>query len=140
MSQVRSLARLLEGYQGDIGITGLTLDSRAVQPGDLFVALQGEAADGHAYVSEAVAAGAVAVVSERPVETHVPNIVMIDLRHRVSAIAAEFFGHPSAQLRVVGVTGTNGKSTVTDLLRQCYQKMGRTAVAMGTLGFMGIWI
>ena len=108
-------------------IGGLASDSRRVRPGDVFFAYRGSASDGHDYATDAVAAGAVAVVSERPVAVDVPNVVMDGVGRRIGGFARRFFDAPSEELDVVGVTGTNGKTTVA-------YNVARVA---GTTGYMG---
>lgn len=108
-------------------IGGLASDSRRVRAGDVFFAYSGSANDGHDFVSDAVAAGAVAVVSERPVAVDVPNLVMDGVGRRIGDFARRFYDAPSSELDVVGVTGTNGKTTVA-------YNVARVA---GTTGYMG---
>ncbi len=93
--------------------SGVTHDSRAVVPGSVFVALKGLKADGEAFAPQAIAAGAAVVVAEHPSTTTspVPWVVVPDARLALALLAAEFFGHPSRQMQVVGITGTNGKTT-----------------------------
>src|SRR5262245_50951509 len=95
--------------------TGIACDSRAVRPGDLFVAVNGERADGHAYILEALRAGAVAVVGERrpPAAStlRIPFISVPDSRLALGRLSAAFYRHPSRDVRVVGITGTKGKTT-----------------------------
>ncbi|MXY53148.1 MAG: UDP-N-acetylmuramoyl-L-alanyl-D-glutamate--2,6-diaminopimelate ligase [Gammaproteobacteria bacterium] len=115
----------------DVSVSGLSGDSRQVQPGDAFVACAGQAFDGHAFVPEAVRRGATAVLSERAVKATVPVAVLPDLAHRRGELAARFHGSPSERLTVVGVTGTNGKTTVAHSLAAA---MPRAAFA-GTVGW-----
>ena len=96
----------------DVALSGLTGDSRQVEPGDAFVACAGQAFDGHAFVPEAERRGAVAVLAERDVKATVPVAVLPDLARRRGQLGARFYGSPSERLTVVGVTGTNGKTTV----------------------------
>ena len=103
---------LADGEAPAVPLGGLCADSRRVQPGEAFVAFRGAAFDGHDFAADAVAAGAVAVLSERPVAVAVPNVVLPDLASRVGKLASRAYGDPSAELAVVGVTGTNGKTTV----------------------------
>ena len=114
-----------------VAIGGLTSDSRRVLPGDAFIAYRGAAFDGHDFAAEAVAAGAVAVISERPVEVGVANAVVAGVGSRLGDLARRFHGHPSGELAVVGVTGTNGKTTVAYLIASAF---GRAAY-IGTLGW-----
>ena len=103
----------------DVPCHGVTHDSRLVQRGWVFVALRGLKADGAEFAAQAIAAGAVAIVAERdaPPASTVPWIVVSDARRALAWLAAEFFGHPSREMRVVGITGTNGKTTTSYLVR-----------------------
>lgn len=114
-------------------ITGVTHDSRTVGPGDLFVAIPGAVVDGHDYVERAIAAGAAAVAVERTV-TCPSQIVVPDTREALPWLASAVYGDPSIHLPVVGVTGTNGKTTVTHLLGQIVDASGRTPGIVGTIG------
>ncbi len=96
----------------DVPVSGLSSDSRQLQPGDAFVACAGRAFDGHDFVAEAERRGAIAVLAERAVKATIPVAVLPDLAHRRGQLAARFHGCPSERLTVVGVTGTNGKTTV----------------------------
>lgn len=100
----------------DLALGGLCADSRRIERGEAFVACRGAAFDGHDFAADAVAAGAVAVLSERPVAVAVPNVVLPDLGGRVGCLATRMYGDPSAELPVVGVTGTNGKTTVAHMI------------------------
>ncbi|HEY5727592.1 MAG TPA: Mur ligase domain-containing protein, partial [Acidimicrobiia bacterium] len=93
---------------GDAAVTDLHADTRAVTPGSVFVAVRGSTADGHELVGAAVAAGAVAVVVERPVPVAVPQLVVEDTRRLLGPLAAEVHGRPAERMTMVGVTGTNG--------------------------------
>jgi UDP-N-acetylmuramoyl-L-alanyl-D-glutamate--2,6-diaminopimelate ligase len=129
-------ARLTGGVRvvgADPLITGVTHDSRAVGPGDLFVAIPGAVADGHDYVERALASGAAAVAVERDVDCP-SRIVVPDARAALPWLAAAAYGDPSHHLPVVGVTGTNGKTTVTHLLEQIVIASGRTPGVVGTIG------
>ena len=115
MSAERAMTlRELLGEQSapSLSVSGLASDSRRVRPGDVFFAYQGGAFDGHDFAADAVAAGAVAVVSERPLDVGVPNVVADRVAKRLGAWARRFHDVPNDELDVVGVTGTNGKTTV----------------------------
>ena len=100
-------------------VKGLAWDSRRVLPGDLFFALPGQNHDGHAFIPQAISRGAVAVVGERDrLDLPVPYIRVGDARTALAQAAAAFYGHPTARLTTIGVTGTNGKTTVVHLLGQ----------------------
>ena len=112
-------------------LAGLTCDSRRVRSGDLFIAHRGRAFDGHDFAADAVASGAAAVVSERAVAVAVPNVVVADAGRRLGEFGRRFYGAPSAELEVVGVTGTNGKTTVAHHVAG----LARRGAYMGTLGW-----
>lgn len=126
----------LEG-NGDIDITGIAYDSRRVKPGDLFVAVEGLHVDGHVYMANALARGAAAVATERevtlPPET--PLLRMVSTRIGLAEVAAEFYGRPSRQLKVAGITGTDGKTTTTHMAEHVLQVSGVVAGAMSTVSF-----
>ncbi len=96
----------------DLRISGLAVDSRKIKAGDLFIARKGVLDDGHKYVEDAIKRGAIAVVSERPLAIRVPNFVDPNLVSKISGLADEFYKSPSSQLRCIGVTGTNGKTSI----------------------------
>src|ERR1700737_3388587 len=126
----------LEG-NGDVEITGIAYDSRRVNAGDLFVAVEGLQVDGHAYVSDAVAAGAAAVAVEREVQAPrgTPVLRMPSTRFGLAELAAEFYGRPSRRLKVAGITGTDGKTTTTHMAEHVLQASGVVAGAMSTVSF-----
>ena len=121
----------------DVACTGVEYDSRNVRPGSVFVALPGQKADGAAFAPQAISAGAVAIVSERPrhESLHVPWIVVPNARLALGHIAAEFFGHPSRRMKVVGITGTNGKTTTSYLLQAIFEAAGVRCGLMGTVAY-----
>ncbi len=134
---VESLSALLGGTgagQVDVTLKGVSHDSRRVNEGDVFVALRGDTQDGHDFVTEAVSRGAVAVICERPLPQPVPQIVVPDGRPALARAAAEVYGNPSHHLRLVGVTGTNGKTTVVHMIEAVALAAGQTTGVMGTLG------
>lgn len=112
---------------------GLAVDSREVAPGSLYFAYPGVSADGHDFVNAAVAAGAVAVVAERPLATTVPVVRVADARRAAECAAEEWYHNPAAKLNVAAVTGTNGKSTTTTMLRHLLGTLGMSG-SIGTLG------
>jgi UDP-N-acetylmuramoyl-L-alanyl-D-glutamate--2,6-diaminopimelate ligase len=112
---------------------GVGMDSRAIAPGDLYIAVRGSQADGHRYVADAVRRGAAAVVVEQPAGAGVPEIVVRDGRRAALAIGAAWYAHPARQLTLIGVTGTNGKTTTTGLLRHLLDR-DADAGSIGTLG------
>jgi UDP-N-acetylmuramoyl-L-alanyl-D-glutamate--2,6-diaminopimelate ligase len=126
----------LSGTQ-DLIVKEIVTDSRKVRPGGLFVAVPGEKTDGHAFVSDAARRGAVGVVVSRPVETPDPVTVIevADTRKALARLAARFYGNPSSRLRMVAVTGTNGKTTTTYLVRAILEAAGRRVALIGTVGY-----
>jgi len=131
-------ADLLTEVRGpeDTGVQGVAHDSRRTLAGDLFVAWRGGASDGHEYVPAALAAGAVAVVVERPLEVDAPQLVVRDGRSAAALAAQWMAGWPAKELTLVAVTGTNGKTTTAFLIRHLLAGAARTA-AIGTLGVVG---
>lgn len=123
---------------GDIRVSGLTLDSRAVRAGDAFIALAGSQHHGIEFAHAAIARGAVAILAEKPAPDAQPvpgAVVWVEnLRLHLGDIAARFHGDPSAALTVVGVTGTSGKTSTVQLLAQAFTQLGRRAATIGTLG------
>ena len=98
-------------------VPGVSHDSRTTRPGELFVAMRGFAADGHAFIGRAVEAGAAAVVCETPPAEPIPYVQVADARRTLAVLGANFFGRPAESMTMVGVTGTNGKTTTTYLLK-----------------------
>ncbi len=121
----------------DVACSGVTHDSRQAQPGCVFVAFPGLKADGAVFAPQAIAAGAVAVVAERVAEgpVAVPWIVVGDARLALALLAAEFFGHPSRRMKVVGITGTNGKTTTSYLMQAIFEAAGIRCGLMGTVTY-----
>ncbi len=124
--------------ESDCVVAGIACDSRRVKPGELFFALPGVAVDGVRFIPQALAAGAVAIVAESLPEQRQPGIcyVKVDNARRAMALmAAQFYGHPSADAVVVGVTGTNGKTTTTYLLEAIFQQAGYAPAVFGTVEY-----
>ena len=120
----------------DVELAGLTYDSRAVKAGDCFFAVRGTQVDGHKYIDAAVEAGAVAVVCEQLPEQcreGVTYVVVKDTTKAMADMASAFYGHPSRELQLVGVTGTNGKTTIATLLYDLYRRMGYRAGLISTV-------
>lgn len=136
------LSQLLGGYESIVGstvVSGLQLDSRKVKTGDLFLAMPGDSHDGRQFIEQAVANGACAVAAEAPVAGFVdalpvPLVEIPELRMEAGLMAARFFDHPSRALHMVGVTGTNGKTTTSRLVAQLARALGRSCGVIGTLG------
>jgi len=124
------------GHLPDIRPRQLSEDSRRIEPGDLFLAVQGQSGDGHEFAAAAAQRGAVAVLAERQIPgLSVPVVVVPDLRSRRGSLAARFYGNPSEDLYCVGVTGTNGKTSIAHYLADLACRTGRPAGYMGTIGW-----
>jgi UDP-N-acetylmuramoyl-L-alanyl-D-glutamate--2,6-diaminopimelate ligase len=123
----------LAGEAAGVEITGLAYDSRDVAGGDLFFCVSGFRTDGHEFAVEAVRAGAAALVVERPLDLGVPEVLVESARAAMAPAAARFYGDPARELRVVGVTGTNGKTTTTYLVRALLEAGGLQCGMLGTV-------
>jgi UDP-N-acetylmuramoyl-L-alanyl-D-glutamate--2,6-diaminopimelate ligase len=115
-----------------LAVRSLTHDSRAVRPGALFVAVPGEHADGHSFVEAAAAAGAVAAIVERPVVAPIPQLVVDRSRRALATAAGWWYGDPSAELGVIGITGTDGKTTTSFLATAALEAAGIPTGMLGT--------
>jgi UDP-N-acetylmuramoyl-L-alanyl-D-glutamate--2,6-diaminopimelate ligase len=118
---------------GSVGVESLAYDSRKVQPGTLFFCVPGEKVDGHEFGAAAVEAGAVGLVVERELELGVAQVVVGDARAAMAPLAARFWGDPTGKLKVVGVTGTNGKTTTAFLIREVLEAAGTRCGLLGTV-------
>ncbi|TMC84934.1 MAG: hypothetical protein E6J06_05190 [Chloroflexi bacterium] len=132
----RGAGAALEGNP-EVEVTGIAYDSRRVGPGDLFVAVQGLRVDGHHYIADAVAKGAAAVAVEATVKVPagVTAVRMASTRIGLAELSAEFYGRPSRSLKLAGITGTDGKTTVTHMAEHVLQASGMVAGAMSTVSF-----
>jgi len=138
-----TLLELLDGAEvveqgGNPQISGLEYDSRRLHPGDVFVAMRGESSDGNSFIDRAIAAGAVAIVSDSQTESPRPNIGWARVLHGRRALArlsANFYGRPAERLAVTGITGTNGKSTTAFLVESILNAAGRQDALIGTIEY-----
>jgi UDP-N-acetylmuramoyl-L-alanyl-D-glutamate--2,6-diaminopimelate ligase len=119
---------------GEISITGIQYDSRLVEPGNLFAALVGADFDGHRFVDNAIERGAAAVLVEHEIERDIPQIVAANSRAALAPVSAAFYGSPSRELTVTGITGTDGKTTTSHLLDGILRHAGYTTGMIGTVG------
>lgn len=127
--------QLLSGAE-DQQVAGLTLDSRKVEEGFAYVATKGVNNDGHAFIDAAISKGAKVIVVEESPASFIEGVTYLkveDSRKSLGAMAAEFYGHPSKQLRLVGVTGTNGKTTIATLLYKLYRSAGEKTGLLSTI-------
>jgi UDP-N-acetylmuramoyl-L-alanyl-D-glutamate--2,6-diaminopimelate ligase len=119
--------------RGDAQISGLSYDARVVQSGDLFCCIPGARADGHTFAAEVAAAGAVALVVEHPVGVDLPQAEVATVRAALGPLAAAFYEHPSGEIPVAAITGTNGKTTITYLLEAIASAAGLEPGIIGTV-------
>src|SRR5215210_68162 len=113
--------------------SAIGMDSRTVHPGMLYVAVRGSQADGHRFVADAARRGASAAVVETGQQSGIPEIIVRDGRRAALALGQAWFGHPGRRLTLIGVTGTNGKTTTTGIVRHLFNA-GEAAGSIGTLG------
>ena len=132
----RGLAREVRG-DAEVVVSGVRHDSRAIEPGDLFVAVPGLRVDGTKFVDAALARGALAIATERELAASVPQLLVDDARIALGALAAAVYGDPTSALGVVGVTGTNGKTTTTWILDEALRALGHAPALLGTVESRG---
>jgi UDP-N-acetylmuramoyl-L-alanyl-D-glutamate--2,6-diaminopimelate ligase len=128
-----TLRDLMGNGAPEVEITGLAYSSRSVSPGTLFFCVPGFKSDGHDFAPDAVERGAAALVCERPLSLGVPEVVVADVRAEMGPVAARFHGDPTASLRIVGITGTNGKTTTAFLVRDVLEAAGTQTGLLGTV-------
>jgi UDP-N-acetylmuramoyl-L-alanyl-D-glutamate--2,6-diaminopimelate ligase len=128
-----TLRELLGDGAPEVEISGLAYSSQSVTPGTLFFCVPGFRADGHDFAPQAVERGAAALVCQRPLGLGVPEVLVDDVRAAMGPAAARFYGDPTAELDVVGITGTNGKTTTAFLVRHLLEADGRRCGLLGTV-------
>jgi len=133
LSQLLPGVSVVEAPPTDPDITGLCYDSRRLERGDCFVAVPGTHTDGHRYVETALRDGAAVAVVQRRVGTAWPQVVVADTRRALALMSSAFFSHPSRAMVVIGVTGTDGKTTTTTMIHQLLQGAGRRVGSMSTV-------
>ena len=135
--------QLLEGAEilslsGNPGVSGIEYDSRRIKPGNVFVAMKGETSDGNKFIDAAIAAGAVAIVTDSPSEETRPGVAWAQAPHgrrALARISANFYKRPAERLAVIGITGTNGKSTTAFLVEAIVAASGRKSALVGTIEY-----
>ena len=133
LSQLLQGVRVVEAPPADPEVNGVAYDSRRLKAGDCFVAIPGTHTDGHRYVETALRDGAVAAVVQHRVGTAWPQVVVDDTRRALALISSAFYRHPSHDLVVIGVTGTDGKTTTTTMIQHMLSTAGRAAGSMSTV-------
>ena len=119
----------------NIDITGISYNSKTTKKGDIFVCLVGEHTDGHEYAQNAIENGAVALLVEKKLDVKIPQVVVSSTRHKIADIADRFYSSPSEGLNLIGITGTNGKTTVTHLIQKIFEENHQKCALIGTLGY-----
>jgi len=120
----------------NIDISGISYNSKTTKKGDIFVCLVGEHTDGHEYAKMAVENGAAALLAEHPVDgVTVPQVIVDSTRHKIADIADRFYSSPSKGINLIGITGTNGKTTVTHLIQKIFEENNQKCALIGTLGY-----
>ncbi|NBJ68495.1 MULTISPECIES: UDP-N-acetylmuramoyl-L-alanyl-D-glutamate--2,6-diaminopimelate ligase [Clostridia] len=117
----------------DLYIDKIVMDSRKVKPGDLFICISGYTVDGHDFVNQAEANGAVAIIAEKPVDSKLPVILVPDSKRALSILAVNYYDNPTGKFSLIGVTGTNGKTTVTYLLEAIFRFAKQKTGVIGTI-------
>ena len=134
---LKNVTALETGADGEMEITGVSYDSRATQPGDVFVAIRGFDTDGHRYIPAAVKKGAVAVICEEKPGADIPYVLVENSRYALAVASRDFFGDPESQMTIIGITGTNGKTTSAFLLKHLLEtRPGYKVGLVGTVGNM----
>lgn len=137
LQALRGQVAVLENHANDnVQVTAITDDSRAVHAGSLFVAVKGEQVDGHQYISAAVKAGAAALVIQRPAAgLSIPYVRVADSRKALGLLGGRFYRNPSSRIRMIGITGTNGKTTTTYVCKALLEALGRQVGLIGTVAY-----
>lgn len=121
----------------NVEISGISYNSKTTKKGDIFVCLTGEYTDGHEYAKNAIENGAAALLVERKVDADkkIPQVVVASTRHKIADIADRFYSNPSVGMNLIGITGTNGKTTVTHLIQKIFEQNSQKCALIGTLGY-----
>lgn len=136
LSELISEVNVKEKYNfSDIEILGISYNSKTTQKGDIFVCLRGEHVDGHNFAEGAVNRGAVAIMCETKLDIDVPQIIVASTEQSIAPLADKFYNSPSKDINLIGVTGTNGKTTVTHLIQRIIEANNEKCALIGTLGY-----
>ena len=136
---LNNLIELVGNYKkvnfDDVEVKGISYNSAFTKEGDIFICIKGEMSDGHNYAKSAVEKGAVAIFCEKELDINIPQIIVNDTKRMMANIAAKFYNEPSKEINLIGVTGTNGKTTVTHLLQRIIEENHEKCALIGTLGY-----
>ena len=119
----------------NVEITGISYNSKTTKKGDIFICLPGEYADGHDFARSAIDNGASALLVERILDIKIPQVMVSSTRHKMADIADRFYSSPSKGINLIGITGTNGKTSVTHLIQKIMEENGQKCALIGTLGY-----
>lgn len=119
----------------DVDILGISYNSNTINSHEIFVCLKGEHADGHDYAQMAFEKGAVALMCEKPLNIEIPQLIVKSTQEKIADLSACFYHNPSRELNLIGVTGTNGKTTVTHLIQKIFEQNSKKCALIGTLGY-----
>lgn len=119
----------------DIDICGISYNSKTINSHEIFVCLKGEHVDGHNYAQMAFEKGAVALMCEKPLNIEIPQLIVNSTQEKIADLSACFYHNPSKELNLIGVTGTNGKTTVTHLIQKIFEQDSKKCALIGTLGY-----
>lgn len=119
----------------DDEVNGISYNSKTTQQGDIFICIMGEHVDGHEYAEDALLNGALVCVVERRLSINAPQIIVESAEESIACISSAFYANPSSKVNVIGVTGTNGKTTVSHLIQKLYERFNQKCVLIGTLGY-----
>ncbi|PLT28574.1 UDP-N-acetylmuramoyl-L-alanyl-D-glutamate--2,6-diaminopimelate ligase [Peribacillus deserti] len=120
----------------DLPISGLQIHSGSINPGDMFVAISGYSHDGHEYIQEAIERGAQAIVGEKPIQLDIPYIQVEDSRKALPKLACTFYNFPAEKHKIIGITGTNGKTTVSYMIKHILNYAGLSCSLFGTISYI----
>jgi UDP-N-acetylmuramoyl-L-alanyl-D-glutamate--2,6-diaminopimelate ligase len=121
-------------FKTNLEISGVSINAQSVKPGDLFIALSGAKTHGLNFISDAIANGAVAVLSDKSTDISIPSFVTENPRSLVGKISSWYYNQPFLNLLAVGITGTNGKTTTVNLVKQMWQAVEKRTGVIGTIG------
>lgn len=119
----------------DVDILGISYNSNTINSHEIFVCLKGEHVDGHDFAQKAFEKGAVALMCERPLNIEIPQLIVKSTQEKIADLSACFYHNPSSELNLIGVTGTNGKTTVTHLIQKIFEQNSKKCALIGTLGY-----
>ena len=119
----------------DVDIKGISYNSKTINSHEIFVCLKGEHVDGHDFAQNAFEKGAIALLTEKPLNIEIPQLIVSSTQESIADLAATFYHHPTQELNLIGVTGTNGKTTVAHLVQKIFEQSGKKCALIGTLGY-----